>query len=424
MVGDGRASIPRRTGAGRVPTRVVEVDSGSERTRYAGRKRASQATFSPDGAWIAAVGQIEPSPPPFPENTARIWVFDASTGVERLVRDLYQASTLAWSADSRSVAVRSVAVSEDGRWVTGLATSATVGVYEIERGMPRYPPTPIWGGSQLLYSPTLRHIVVNARYGPAAPGWVPYSLAVIDARTGRNDADTGQSGVTQLAGARDGRWVVVGGEKGPNGYIETYDLGIEVSRYSVGASLTEIAMSSAGPPLVAVADTSAAVTIILAENGTRLVRRPIPGVIASIAFADSDQAVVAGGSSGVRLSAVAGDRYWKVDTIGAVNALAAVGATGEWIASAAGRSLHLLSSADGHARWSAPNTHPQAVTRIAANLDGTWIATGCADRRTRILSAATGTEVLSVEGDGKSEPLCSSRIGRCWRPATRTEPSF
>ncbi|MFE3985908.1 WD40 repeat domain-containing protein [Nocardia tengchongensis] len=367
-----------------------------------------------------------------------ITVVDAAHGVGQLVIPMpAQATAVAYSSDGRRIVagtvdgrlcvfdaadgsqlwavqvhgdfgpVQSVAVSADGRWTTGLGTSAPLGIYDIESGTPKFPPTPMTGGTQVRYSPTLRHLISNARYGPppAGPYYVPYGLSVVDARNGRNDADTGQYDVMQLDCAPDGRWVVIGQHTDPTGIIERYDLGIEVSRYAIGGSLTDIVLSATGTPLVAVADTGAAVTVIAADSGTRLVRKPIPGTIAAITFADSGQAIVAGGSGGVRLSGIVGDRYWKVDGIGAVNALTAVGPAGDWIACAAGRSVQLLSSTDGHARWGSANIHPQAVTRIAASTDGTWIASGCADRGTRVLTAVTGTQIFLIEGDGKVQSL-------------------
>jgi WD40 repeat protein len=161
-------------------------------------------------------------------------------------------------------------------------------------------------------------------------------------------------------------------------------------------------MSPAATPLVAVADTSSAVTVVAAESGTRLARKPVPGTIGSMVFADRGQSVAAGGSNGVRLFSILGDRSWKVDNIGPVSALAVAGGAGEWIATAAGKTVRLLSSADGQSRWASPNTHPQTVTRIAFSRDGKWVATGCADRKTRILDALTGTETFpSVGGEGR-----------------------
>jgi WD40 repeat protein len=128
-------------------------------------------------------------------------------------------------------------------------------------------------------------------------------------------------------------------------------------------------------------------------------------------FADQGQAVAVGGSGGARLFSIVGTRSWKADTIGVVNALAVAGATGEWIATAAGKTVRPLNSVDGHSRWPSPSTHPQTVTRVAASLDGKKIATGCADRNTRILDAGTGTETFSIEGDGKVQALAFTPDG-------------
>jgi WD40 repeat protein len=182
---------------------------------------------------------------------------------------------------------------------------------------------------------------------------------------------------------------------------------LAVSRCPVDASITAIEMSpgETPQPLVAVADTSSAVTVILALSGTRLARKPIPGTIAATAFADGGQSVAVGGSTGVRLFSLLADRSWKVDTIGPVNALAAVGLAGDWVATAAARTVRLLSSTDGHERWAAPVTLPQAVTRVASSTDGAWIGTGCADRTTRVLDATTGTQTFAVTADGKVRAL-------------------
>jgi hypothetical protein len=60
------------------------------------------------------------------------------------------------------------------------------------------------------------------------------------------------------------------------------------------------------------------------SSGARLARKPIPGTIASMVFADGGQAVATGSSNGVRLFSIIGDRSWKVDAIGPVTS------KGEW----------------------------------------------------------------------------------------------
>jgi WD40 repeat protein len=107
-----------------------------------------------------------------------------------------------------------------------------------------------------------------------------------------------------------------------------------------------------------------------------------------------------------------GERTWKADTIGVVNGLAVAGAAGEWIAVAAARTVRLLAAADGHGRWPNPNTHPQTVTRVAADPLGTRIATGCADRGTRLLDAATGAATVVAEGDGRVQDLAFTPDGQ------------
>jgi WD40 repeat protein len=366
---------------------VLDALTGADRLRVTTPSAVVRVAPSPDNRWIVA-GCAD----------GAIRVVEADTGT--------QAWSVQLSADPDGP-VASIAVSDDAQSVAALRAVgvndrvAIVGVYDLSRGTPRFPPLRLppvrFGNSgQVLYSPTLRHIAVSCPPGgPTAPHAPPY-ITLIDARTGREQSSA-SGGHRPFAVAGDGASIAAGTGR----VVTLYDLGLERSRHAVEANLTSIDISPGGTPLIAVANTSSAVTVIAAANGTRLARRPIPGTIAATAFADSGEAVAAGGSNGVRLFSVLGDRSWKVDTIGPVNALAAVGPAGEWIATAAGRTVRLLSSADGHSRWPSPNTHPQTVTRVASSRDGTRIATGCADRKTRIIDAVTGAETFSVEGDGR-----------------------
>ena len=410
---------------------VIDLTNGSERWRVS--TSFGGVAWSPDATSLAVGGWIQ-------EGSTALAVLDALTGTERVVTGTPgPAKALAYSPDGRAIAagfdaspgwriglfdaaggaelwevleenaalISSVRVSDDGRWIAafGLLRDQNIGilgVYDLAQGRRRFPPVRIEAGAgrnpgPVMYSPTLRHIAVQAGRG----------VAVIDARTGLEYARTGPND-TCAAFAPDGGSIAVGmraNDFGFTGAVEKYDLGLEISRHAVDASLTAIEMSPAGTPLVAVGDTASAVTVIAAESGTRLARKPVPGTIASIVFADGGQAVVAGGSNGVRLFSVVGTRSWKVDAIGAVNALAIAGAG---IATAAGKTARLLSSEDGQSRWPSPNTHPHTVTRIAASADGTWIATGCLDRKTRILDALTGSATPCAEGDGRVQALAFS----------------
>ena len=355
---------------------VLDSATGAERRRIRTTPtRVHSVAYSPDSRRIIAGCQ---------DGTVR--VYDAADGS-------IQATTAAHGGP-----VVSVAVSDDGRWVAANCVAnnpelrGLVGIFDVVRGTPRFPPVQVQYFEEVRYSPTLRHVIVLSKFGWSDPFGPEFGLTAIDARTGGRHSGSADA-IKRFAMAPDGGSIAALIEvpsdhiSGRDEFADLYDLGIAVSRHEVGSGLTALAMSPAGTPLVAVADTDSAVTIIDATSGTRLARKPIPGTVASIVFADHGQAVAVGGSDGVRLFSIVGTRSWKVDTIGKVNALAVAGEAAEWIATAADRTVRLLSSADGTSCWPSPNTHPQTVTRIAASSDGKWIATGCVDRKTRVLDA-------------------------------------
>jgi WD40 repeat protein len=362
---------------------VLDALNGTQRLQIAPPADIWDLAYSPDSRRIA-VG--------CGDGTAH--VFDAGTGAA-----LWSAQTVTGHTGS----VVSIAISDDSRWVAAHSvvgtTAGLLSVYDIEQGTPRFSPAEFTYFGVARFSPALCDLVLNVPYG-SGPHVSPVGFSVVDARTGALRASS-PAGQVDFAVAPDGTSIAVAGEP----FAALYASGLVVSSLTVDASPTAIAMSPAGTPLVAVADTEPGVTVFTAADGNLLARKPVPGAIADVVFADSGQAVVTGGAAGVRLFSVVGDQSWKADTIGPVNALAAAGPRGDWLATAAGRTVRLLNSTDGHERWSTPNTHPQSVTRIAASPDGAWIATGCADRTTRILDAATGAQAFSVTGDGKVRAL-------------------
>jgi WD40 repeat protein len=366
---------------------VLDALTGAERLRITPPFAARRCLLSPDHRWVLG------------ENAGVVSGFD-TTG-----------TTVAWSVRPAPDGFRPSTrlLSDDARFWVDYSFQGEVhhaiGVHELTQGTPRFRPVMLpkvkFGNAvQLRYSPTLRHIVANCPPGgPISPLEPPF-LTVLDARTGRQ-LSVNKGPYSTIALSADGATLA-----GWNGrLVEVLDLGLEVSRGTVDASPTSIDLSPSGTPLVAVADTGSAVTVITAATGTVLARRPIPGNIAATVFAEGGAAVATGGSAGVRLFSVVADRFWTVENIGPVNALAAVGSAGSWIATAAGRTVRLLSSIDGHERWATAVTHPQSVTRVAASADGAWIATGCADRTTRILDTATGAQRFAVTGDGKVRAL-------------------
>lgn len=438
--------------------RVLDVKTGDERCRHAGPVPADirALAFSLDGRSVAAIGSGD------------VLVFDAASGAEHWRVHLDGAwNGLAWSPDGETVAVGyhdgiamldekfgtqrpnapsapgvgalsysqdgarivagcwdgtirafdagsgallwppaqlgtssvvSVAISDDQRWVTGITPNKILGVYDLRAGTPRYPPTQcadfLGNGNSVLYSPTLRHII--------AMDWQSVTV-VVDTRTGRV---THRCPAPSCLISRDGAAIAAAGSF----VVERYDLGVLTSERDISVPLTAVEMSPTAPVAV-VADNSHAVTVIDAVSGARLAQKPGPGVISSVAFADAGASVAVGGASGVTLFAILGARSWTVSNVGPVTALTPAGPAGDWIATAAGKTVRLLSSADGHERWPSPNTHPKPITRLAASSDGKWIATGCTDRTTRVIDALTGEQTFAVQSGGTIEAVVFQPIG-------------
>ncbi|MCP2241721.1 WD40 repeat domain-containing protein [Lentzea aerocolonigenes] len=344
---------------------VVSIDRGT-----------LNVAFSPDGKWLAAGCW---------DGTIRLYSFP----------DLVPGPVV---RPHPELQVGGVVFTPDSRWVAGVVEPG-VGLYRVSDGTPRFPAlADVPEASKVVFSPDLRRMAVNQTVGnPSISGFV-----VLDAATGAPLWQaTASDRVRDVEFSPDGRLIAACGANADlTGFVRVHETGLEVSRQKVGA-ITVIEMSPAGTPFVAVADDNSSVTVLAAESGVAVARKPVPGGVSALGFADHSQSVVVGGTSGARLFSVVGDRSWKVEQIGVVNGLAVGGTAGEWIAVASGRTARLLRSLDGGTRWANPVTHPQTVTRVAISPDGRWVATGCVDRRTRLFNAETGAEVMSVEGDGK-----------------------
>jgi WD40 repeat protein len=354
---------------------LLDTTDGSELHRMPLSGPAVCVAISPDNHWIVAGCQ---------DGVVRI--FDAQTGQLSTSAHLDGDGAIMSvnvSGDSRSIAaVRVVATA-------GIENAGKFGVFDITTGTPRFAPVAVEHFGSARFSPSARDIVHG--WGTIIPSAIGHNLTVHDAVTGTVKSSSPNI-IADFAISSDGAFAAGGG----NGFVELYDLGVTVSRFDVGAPLVAVRMSSAGPLLVAVADTSAAVTVLTAKEATRLARQPVPGDLTDLAIADRGQSVVAAGSSGVRLFSIVGaPRTWTASP-GPVNALAVLGPADDSIAVAAGKNAHLLASADGQSRWPAPHSHPATINRIAASRDGKWIATGCLDRKTRLLDAATGAEAFST----------------------------
>ncbi|MGH3876818.1 MAG: WD40 repeat domain-containing protein [Actinophytocola sp.] len=368
---------------------ILDATTGRERTTLTTSSSVGAIAYTPDGRRLVAGCGAN-----------RIRAFDLGTGVELWANQL---------VPSEFGLVRSITCSGDGRWVATLVGSGAA-VLDLDDGTLKYPIVGGRGQTRVLYSPTLRSIIVTASEGdPDEEEPVTSTLTTIDAHRGGIVGHIGFAGQLTASVAADGRTLLIGGERSTGGVVEMHDTGVEISRHQSGFALTSIEMSTAVQPVVAVADASAAVTVLTAATGAEVKHQPVPGTIAAIVFADDAQAVAVGGSAGLRSFSIVGTRFWKVENIGEVNGLAM--ATGAWIATAAGRTVRLLASVDGRNRWPAPNTHPHTVSRIAASSDGRWVGTGCLDRGTRIPDATTGTETFSAAAEGKVRVLAFQQAG-------------
>jgi WD40 repeat protein len=354
----------------------------------------STLAYSPDGRWLIA-GCLDSS----------IHVFDPVVGTSPNAK--WPITLPGGGTDG----ITSVAVSADSRWVAAI-NSNFFGIYSLPDATPRFsPPLPLnLANRQLVYSPNLHHVIATALF-PGISGLQPLKadapLAVIDAFTGAVLA-TNADPVSEAALSPDGTSIACT----TAGSVELLDLrpllamGVVLAQYPnaantvpypAGTALTGVVVSPAdSPPLIAVADTSPAVRVVNAETGLLVAGpRPVQGVINAVTFARQGQAVVTAASTGLHLFVLGGGSAdWDLGTIGAVKALTLIAATvGESLAVAVDKTAQLRGTATGAMVWS--TNHPQTVTRIAGSTDGRFVATGCQDRITRILDAATGATVFT-----------------------------
>ena len=289
--------------------------------------------------------------------------------------------------------ILSLSASLDGRFIA--AASGKLGVFEVADGKPRIPSITLDKLTWARFSPTMRQVITGwdcflpPEEFPSTPPPTPQGLSVLNARTGREERRSDPA-VEDFAISPDGAFVAAKGK----GFVEMYDLGNTISRYDVGQTISAIKVSSARQPLVVVADKSTAVTVVPALGGNPLMFQKVTSDIVDIGFADGGTSVVVARPTGIRLISIGVGGWTK--NIGVVNAIGVLGPTGQWIAAAVGKDLALLSSETGDPRW--PNyIHPKLVSRVAASHDGNWIATACADKRTRIIDAHTGTETYKTD---------------------------
>lgn len=385
---------------------VLATDSGGEHCRIPGTPFSSVA-WSPDSNRIAVTQ----------EGTFK--VYDAHSGATLQTLLSSRAKRVAYASDGSRVVVgcedgmldafdatsggpqwqanitfdvantevQALVVSPDGNWVAAHCGNRLT-VRAMDSGRSRSSADIMAEGFwlELQYSPSLRHVMLN-KPDPVSP-----MTFITDAESGKLILEA--PGISCFAS--DGTGII----NAAGTAVTRFDLGLLLSERTLDAPVSSVAVSNSGAPLVAVADTgsvsgfTSSVTMFVAASGQRLMAKGYGGLIAAIDFVDNHQAVAIGGSSGLWLYSAVGDRELLLDDIGSVSALTSAGSDGKWVAVAIGKTVRLLASSDGSARWQ-PFEHPRRVTLLAASADGRWVATGSVDGVIRILDAATGTPVYT-----------------------------
>jgi WD40 repeat protein len=294
----------------------------------------------------------------------------------------------AFSPDTDRVAVRAA---------NGLAAYSVVDGRRLWDPRPMPMPT---RNTRVLFSPNGRYVAVNQVVGtqPAR------GITVLDAATGQTVLQDGADKTLVIAFSPDGTRIAAGGQVTNTGlgFVRRYDLGRPTVRCALSSSVTGVAVSQ-GPARFLLASAAEKVSLFQADAGTFLLERAHPGAVTSVAFGPDGQDFVTGcADGGVRAFATAsGLPSWKTDHDRAVNAVALAGSL---VATAsADKTARLLDLASGAEKLRL--THPASVSQVALSPAGDRVATGCADRITRIFATDHTDELYRVEHDGPVRAL-------------------
>ena len=179
--------------------------------------------------------------------------------------------------------------------------------------------------------------------------------------------------------------------------------GLLVSTHELEDPVTavELADAAGSTALAVTAGQQQAVTFFEASTGEFVRDRSVPGVVTTLGLSPgADYFVIASSDKTLRAYDLTGEVSWRANHTDSVNAAAISPRTGSLIATGAGvgdknarlftRDLRPGEDRDNHQPlWTSPQSSP--VTRIAISADDQFVATGCRDKTTRLLDAATGT---------------------------------
>ncbi|MFD0360107.1 WD40 repeat domain-containing protein [Nocardia sp. GCM10030253] len=360
-----------------------------------------------------------------PDPTIR--VFDADTGAVHAERTLQVtgghdfAGPLLPTGPGAGPAAISV-----GAGLVAVATRAGFGVFDLADGRARFRPVAFDRFADLprtvAFAPDGRTVCALGPFGSGER-----IARIFDATTG----SVLWEDRTQVIGAvgfgpAGTRFAVAGSAETPgSGFIDVYSTG-----NSPGEPRWERPLQGRPSLVAAGSDTVAAVyadqqtsrlTTLRVDSGELLRERTIPGVVSALAVSRvSDFCAVGGSDATLRVFGMRDDtEHWRGRHLGPINDIA-IGseADGVIVTASSDKFARLFLRAlapgadpnDNPPRWKSP--HPMSVTRIAISADRQWIATGCADRHTRILAADDGDIVHPpFRHDGRVRALAFSRTG-------------
>ncbi|HEV7647668.1 MAG TPA: hypothetical protein VGP26_05875 [Actinophytocola sp.] len=333
-----------------------------------------------------------------------VWVIETGTwrtvhetqleGLEHIalggMEDLH--SPVAFSPDGGRVAVR------DG---------STVAVYDVLDGRRHFTPLPMplpARNTSVHFSPDGRHIAANHLVDQQSARGV----TVLDAATGETVLADGADKVLVVAFSPDGTSLAAGGmvAGGNFGFVRVYDLGHRPVLCGHSATVTRVAVSSSGARLVVTASADRKAGVFHADSGGRLLEQMHPGPVPAVAVqADGTGFLTGCADGGARLfDTVSGRPRWQVDHDRSVDAVAL--ADGVAATASADKTARVIDLTTGAER--SRHAHPGAVTHVALSADGAWVATGCADRATRIFATGADAEPLLYQHDGPVRALSFS----------------
>lgn len=298
-------------------------------------------------------------------------------------------------------------VSRDGDWVLKATrgftpNDAKVGVWSTSDGSARFPmrqlapstaPTGPESVSSLYISKALQlaRFSADGRRLAVASGETAAGFMVLDAQTGDKLLEDLSEPASGVAFDPSGHGLAVAGEHS----VRTLWEDKPWHELAMDGPIRALAPPADRAPRVA-ACTDREASVFDTGSGERLLRRQSATAVLTAPALSADGQTLAladAGGSVEQYTVATGQRGWRSERPGApVLDLASLPGSQGDLVSATGNPLPIvrrLAGADGAQRW-ASKRHPRAITQLAVDPAGSWVATGCADGQIRVMSADNG----------------------------------